>query len=140
MDESVIWLLISLALGIIEIMAPGLVIIWFALSAFITGILAIYWPINIAMQTIIFLIVGTILLIALKPLAKNIQAAKQPVQEIVNTKTKIIDIIDKEENIYQLYVEGKYFRAKSNEQLNIGDIVIIEKFIGTTAQIRKEAK
>ena len=55
-----LWLLCGTALLIVEILAPHLVTIWFALAALITGVLA-YWVGDIAVQLAVFSVSSIIL-------------------------------------------------------------------------------
>jgi inner membrane protein len=48
------WLILGLALGIAEIVMPGIFLIWVALAAAITGVLTFILPIGLSVQIVIF--------------------------------------------------------------------------------------
>jgi inner membrane protein len=54
------WLTLGLLLGATEILAPGFFLIWLALSAIITGLIAVAFPIPIAGQTAIFAVLSVV--------------------------------------------------------------------------------
>lgn len=48
------WLILAAALATAEVLVPGFFLIWFALAAFVTGLIALLLPVPIAMQLILF--------------------------------------------------------------------------------------
>lgn len=56
------WLLVGVLLGAAEIIVPGFFLIWFALAAIITGMIALLLPLSTALQIGLFAIlsVGTV--------------------------------------------------------------------------------
>lgn len=73
------WFVFSAALGIVEILAPGVFFLWLALAAFATGILALVLPIGTAMQITLFGVLAVVLVFAAwKFIRKNPIASDQP--------------------------------------------------------------
>ncbi len=58
LDAHWLWILIGVLLGAAEILVPGFFLIWFAIAAIATGILAFFVPISAAVQ------IGTFALLA----------------------------------------------------------------------------
>lgn len=48
------WLILAAALATAEVLVPGFFLIWFALAAFATGLIALFLPVPIAVQLILF--------------------------------------------------------------------------------------
>jgi inner membrane protein len=48
------WLILAALLGIAEIIVPGVFLIWISMAAALTGIIALFLPIPVALQLIVF--------------------------------------------------------------------------------------
>jgi inner membrane protein len=48
------WLILAAALATAEVLIPGFFLIWFALAAFATGLIALLLPVPIAIQLVLF--------------------------------------------------------------------------------------
>lgn len=48
------WLILAAALATAEVLIPGFFLIWFALAAFATGLIALLLPVPVAIQLILF--------------------------------------------------------------------------------------
>jgi inner membrane protein len=48
------WLILAAALATAEVLIPGFFLIWFALAAFATGLIALLLPVPIAVQLVLF--------------------------------------------------------------------------------------
>jgi inner membrane protein len=54
LDVHWAWLILAAALATAEVLIPGFFLIWFALAAFLTGLIALFLPVPIAVQLIVF--------------------------------------------------------------------------------------
>ncbi len=48
------WLILAAALATAEVLVPGFFLIWFALAAFITGLITLLLPVPVAVQLVLF--------------------------------------------------------------------------------------
>ena len=72
MDATqIVWLVLLLAFLVLEAVTVSVVSIWFAAGALAALLVAIFWPGGIAVQVVAFLVVSTLALLALRPLAKK---------------------------------------------------------------------
>ncbi|MEK6636486.1 MAG: NfeD family protein [Pseudomonadota bacterium] len=54
------WLILAAALATAEVLVPGFFLIWFALAAFATGLIALLLPIPIAIQLVSFAVFAVV--------------------------------------------------------------------------------
>ena len=54
------WLILAAALATAEVLVPGFFLIWFALAAFATGLIALLLPIPVAIQLVIFAVFAVV--------------------------------------------------------------------------------
>ena len=66
MEQWIIWLLLTIILGLIELFTIKLTTIWFVISGLLAMIVSIYVN-NYAIQFAIFAVVGVVLLLTTKP-------------------------------------------------------------------------
>ena len=81
MSETYIWLLIAVVMAVVELATQGLVTIWFTVGALLACLAAALGA-SIPVQGAIFVIVSTIVLVAVRPLANR----------YINSKTKKTNI------------------------------------------------
>ena len=65
-----IWLVISLFFFILEIATSGFLVFWFGIGGLIATLLSVFVD-NVVIQTLVFLITSTILIIFTKPLVSK---------------------------------------------------------------------
>ncbi len=54
LDAHWAWLILAAALATAEVLVPGFFLIWFALAAFATGLIALFLPVPVAIQLVLF--------------------------------------------------------------------------------------
>jgi inner membrane protein len=54
------WLILAAALATAEVLVPGFFLIWFALAAFATGLIALLLPVPVAIQLVLFAVFAVI--------------------------------------------------------------------------------
>lgn len=72
MDPAVIWFIVGLFFLLAELVAPGLVIMFFGIGAWIVALICLLKPISLNAQLIIFIIASAIVLISLRNTFKTL--------------------------------------------------------------------
>ena len=111
-----IWLVISLFFFILEIATSGFLVFWFGIGGLVATILSIFVE-NVIIQTVVFLIVSTILIIYTKPLvnkfSKPEQIVKTNVYSVEGKIGKVTKDIEPVEGRGQVIIDGETWSAKS---------------------------
>lgn len=125
-----IWLIISGLFFIGEIATVGFLVFWFAIGSLVAMIVSIFVPDAIILQTSIFLISSSLLILFTKPLVDK-YVTKKTVPTNVNTligkKAIVVTNINSLEATGQVKVNGEIWSAKAETE------EIIEK--GTEVEI-----
>lgn len=58
LDDHWLWLIAAAALGIAELVVPGVYLIWIGLAALVTGIVALMLPVPAAAQFLLFAVIA----------------------------------------------------------------------------------
>jgi len=66
-----IWALVGLFLLLLEFVAPGLIIFFFGIGAWIVALACLFWDISINVQLIVFIVSSVVLLFALRKWLKG---------------------------------------------------------------------
>ena len=74
--SPIIWLGITVALGLAEAAAPALVCLWFCLGAAITFVVSFFVP-DLLVQVIVFVVCSALGLAALRPFMKKSSESKE---------------------------------------------------------------
>ncbi len=136
-----VWLIIAGAFVILEIATMGFLVFWFAVGALAAMILSFFVE-NIFVQSLVFLIVSTILLFATKPFVNKVM----PKDSFVKTNSysiegkigKVTIDIEPIEGKGQVKVAGEAWSAKSIDDSFIpkDTEVVIEKIEGVKAIVK----
>lgn len=114
----VTWVVVAVALAIIEIFTTGLLAIWFAVGAAITAIvLAIFPETTFSIQLLIFAISSCILFAATRNKIKNKidKNSSQPVYSILGKTALVTKEINSIKGTGQISINGDIWSAKSND-------------------------
>ena len=110
------WLIISLFFFILEIATAGFLVFWFGIGGLIVTILSLFID-NVIIQTVIFLITSTLLLIFTKPLvakfAKPETSVKTNAYSVEGKIGKVTKDIEPIEGRGQVIIDGETWSAKS---------------------------
>ena len=136
-----IWLLIAGAFVILEIATMGFLVFWFAVGALVAMVVSFFIE-SIFVQSLIFVIVSTLLLFATKPFVNKIM----PKDSFVKTNSysiegkvgKVTIDIEPIEGKGQVKVAGEAWSAKSVDDTYIpkDTEVVIEKIEGVKAIVK----
>ena len=111
-----IWLVISLFFFILEIATSGFLVFWFGIGGLIATLLSVFVD-NIIIQTIVFLITSTILIIFTKPLVSKFSKPEQIVKtnaySVEGKIGKVTKDIEPVEGRGQVIIDGETWSAKS---------------------------
>lgn len=133
---EIIWLVGAIIFAVVEFIVPGLISIWFAISAVATMFFSMVIE-SILYQGYFFIIISIVLLLLTRSYCKKIRSQKNDkVDRITGTVVEIKDIDEK--GNYIIYLDGKHWLGKSEASLNIGDKAKILKIEGIKLVLEKE--
>lgn len=135
--EPVVWLVLLCVLLLIEVITLGLTTIWFAagaLVAFLVSLIGIALPIQIAL----FTVVSLVLLFFTRPIAVkylNKDRVATNSDRYVGFEAKVIETIDNLNDKGQVMIAGQEWTARSLDDKIIeqGAIVIVKEIRGVKA-------
>ena len=128
---TLIWLLIVLVLGLIELFTVNLVTIWFVASGIVALVLS-YFDVSVPVQVTVFVILGIILLFTTKkPLEKMLNKTKQRtnIDRVLDMEGIVTEEIDKN-SPGEVKVDGKRWTAIANAKIPKDATVRILKIEG----------
>jgi len=128
-DPAVIWFLIGLGLLLLELVLPGLVILFFGVGAWVTALVCTFSNINLNFQILIFLVASLLGLILLRKYLKNRffnrtdKEVADQLEEFIGRKGKAIN--DFKDGSGKIEFKGTNWSARCNEPVAKGDWVEI---------------
>jgi len=134
-DSMIFWFVVMIIFIGIELTVPALVSIWFACAALILTLTSglIKSPIN---EFYVFVVLSGIFLILTRPIVKKLLAKRKPIENrILGKHVKILKKID--ENLYEVKLDGKYWKATCDEDLEVGEHRVVEKIEGNKLVLKK---
>ena len=133
---EIVWLVGAIIFAVIEFIVPGLISIWFAISAVITIFFSMIVE-KVLYQGYFFVVVSVLLLLIARNYCKKIRSQKNDkVDRITGTVVEIKEI--DERGNYIIYLDGKHWLGKSETLLNVGDKAKILKIEGIKLVLEKE--
>lgn len=133
---EIVWLVGAIIFAVIEFIVPGLISIWFAISAVITIFFSMIVE-KVLYQGYFFVVVSVLLLLITRNYCKKIRSQKNDkVDRITGTVVEIKEI--DERGNYIIYLDGKHWLGKSEILLNVGDKAKILKIEGIKLVLEKE--
>lgn len=142
MSPVTIWLLCGV-LGIgLELIVPGLIVIFFGCGAVLTGLCLWLFPaMAIELQLIIFAVVSVILLFAFRKMLKKkfFQKATTDKDELVDEYVgkQAVALTEFENGRGKVEFKGTGWEATSSDEIHKGDLVLIVSHESITLQIQK---
>lgn len=130
MNMTILWLVLLVALVIIELVTMGLTTIWFAGGALAAALISILGT-PLVLQIIVFLIVSTLLLYFTRPIAVkyfNKDRIRTNTESLIGRQAIVISEINNIEGIGQVNTGGMEWSARSsynNIVLPVGAVVTI---------------
>ncbi len=133
MTETMVWLIILLAMLIMEVATMGLATIWFAGGALVATILAAL-GVMLPVQIIVFLLVSIILLFFTRPIALkyfNKERTKTNVDSLTGKHAIVVEEVDNLKNKGKATLNGMEWSVKAVED----GMVIPEGAVVTIAAV-----
>ena len=130
LNMTVVWLVILVALVVIELLTMGLTTVWFAGGAFVATIAALFHA-PLFLQIILFLVVSALLLFFTRPLAVkyfNKDRIRTNAESLVGRQAIVISEIDNLQGIGQVNVGGMEWSARTRVdgvRLPIGTVATV---------------
>ncbi|WP_028855204.1 NfeD family protein [Psychrilyobacter atlanticus] len=136
-DSGMIWwFLLTIVFIGVELAAPALVSIWFAFAAIILTLISgmVKNPIN---EFYIFVGLSGFFLILTRPIAKKLLEKRKPIESRIFGQD--VEISKKiEADLYEVKLDGKYWRATCDEKLEVGDAGVVERVEGNKLILKKK--
>lgn len=138
---TMIWLIAFLGLLLVEFLTVGLVSIWFAVGA-LAAMITTFITDSIVVQAIVFVIVSVIALLITRPLMKKFKSVGFEPTNSDRVVGKIAEVTkDIKPNQYgEVIIFGVEWMAVSDEELTVGDKVVVEKIEGAKLIVKKEGE
>lgn len=133
------WTIIFLILLFVELITINLVSIWFAIGALFSAIVSIFTD-SVLIQFLTFLLVSIVTLIITKPVVKKINKKKftpTNLDRVIGQQGVVIKRISKDS--YGLVkVLGSIWTATSDDYIDVGSRVIVQKIDGVKLIVKKK--
>ena len=129
-DPAVIWFLIGLGLMLLELILPGLVILFFGAGAWVTALACVIFHPNLNWQILIFLVASLLGLILLRKYLKKRFFGKtdkevlDQLEEFIGHKAKAIE--DFKDGSGKVEFKGTRWSARSDDPVSKGAWVTIQ--------------
>ncbi|BBM55389.1 NfeD family protein [Leptotrichia wadei] len=138
---ALFWAILSGIMAILEIIIPGLVTIWFALSALIVMFLSNFIGDSLT-QFLIFAVLSIIFLIFTRPVLRKyieLQRKTNFDSSMKGMDVKVERVVDarKAEKEYEVKFKGSIWTGVSEEMLSSGEVVKIKGFRGNKIILEK---
>ena len=140
-DPAVIWFLVGLGLLLLELVLPGLVILFFGAGAWVTALVCTITDVNLNWQILIFLVASLLGLVLLRKYLKKrffMRSDKEiddQLEEFIGRRALAID--DFKNGSGKVEFKGTQWTARSSEPVSKGDWVIIRSKDSLTFKVEK---
>ena len=139
---ELIWFLVGLGLLLLELVLPGLVVIFFGIGAWITALACLIFPLEgqLAIQLLIFLVSSILGLVLLrKTLKKRFfdkkdQELVDQLEEFIGKKAKALE--DFSDGTGKVEFKGTQWTARSEDRVSKGQWVIIKAKESLTLEVK----
>ena len=134
------WLIVAGICFVIESFTIGFLVFWFGIGA-LSALVASLFISNIWIQSLIFIIVSSLLLIFTKPLVKKFVKEKDViptnVYSIIGKEGIVVENIDTINGVGKVKVNGELWSATSLENIEKGTKVKVLKVNGVKLEVEK---
>lgn len=134
------WLIVAGICFVIESFTIGFLVFWFGIGA-LAALVASLFISNIWIQSLIFIIVSSLLLIFTKPLVKKFVKEKDViptnVYSIIGKEGIVVESIDTINGVGKVKVNGELWSATSLENIEKGTKVKVLKVNGVKLEVEK---
>ena len=134
------WLIVAGICFVIESFTIGFLVFWFGIGALVALVASLFIS-NIWIQSLIFIIVSSLLLIFTKPLVKKFVKEKDViptnVYSIIGKEGIVVENIDTINGVGKVKVNGELWSATSLENIEKGTKVKVLKVNGVKLEVEK---
>lgn len=137
MHPGIVWLIVGLALLILELFTTTFFLMWIGAAALVTALAAI-WVQAAWAQWLIFALVSSALLLATRRLARSIHArvtVPSNVDQIVGQVGVVLEAVDPDQNTGRIRIGSDEWRARSETRIPQGVRARVESVQGTTLRV-----
>jgi membrane protein implicated in regulation of membrane protease activity len=141
--QAIFWLILTVALAVIELATLGLITIWFAIGAAVAMLVALLGG-NIWAQLISFIIVSTVILVTVRPIASkhfNRNIKKTNIDAVIGRKLIAKTDIDNIKGTGKVDMDGStWLAASSIDEVTIfaGEEVRVVRVSGAKLIVERE--
>ncbi len=140
------WLIVAIALTVLELFTYQFVSIWFAIGGFVTAIVtAIFSDLGIGWQISIFVISSLVMLFATRPLVRKLISKRNKAQAtnlelVLGKDAVVVEDINNIEGRGAVKINGLVWsaRSKNGEDISAGTIVAIDRIDGNKTIVKKK--
>ena len=141
MDAYIYWLIAAVVALILEVLSGTMYLIWVAGGCFLAGVAAALFPVAwVPWAT--FVVASAVLMYFGLPLAQRIrERGGQPsnVDQLIGGKAVVLETIDPMENTGRVRFQSDEWRARSDQRIEEGLMVHIERVEGTTLMVTEHS-
>ena len=134
------WLIISGICLIIESFTLGFFVFWFSIGALFALIVSLFTT-NIIIQSVVFIVSSTILLLLTKPLIKKIvktpKTKSTNVYSIIGKEGIVLESIDNLNSTGKVKVNGELWSANSDSNIEKGETIKVLSVNGVKLKVEK---
>lgn len=134
------WLVLSGICLIIESFTLGFFVFWFSIGALFALIVSLFTT-NIVIQSVVFIVSSTILLLLTKPLIKNFVKAPKTkttnVYSIIGKEGIVLESIDNLNSTGKVKVSGELWSAISDSNIEKGETIKVLSVNGVKLKVKK---
>lgn len=144
MSDTLFWFFVGMIIFIMELIAPGLILFFFGIGAWITALITAVYPIGLTAQLFVFLVTSIVTLIVLRKrfevLFKGFSKGKEnpalDLDDMTGKKATVTKKIDPPKG-GTVEIHGTHWNAESSEIIEEGTTVIIERKKDLTLTVRR---
>lgn len=130
LNPSVIWFVIGLILLVLEFLAPGLLVIFFGIGAWVTALVCLFLTPGVNSQILIFLVTSVLSLLLLRKYLKRVfykdeHAPEDTLSDEFIGKTAVVEVPIKNGKRGKVIFKGTSWTAESDYNLEKGHQVMI---------------
>ncbi len=144
LSDPLFWFFIGLIIFILELAAPGLILFFFGIGAWLTAFISAVYPIGISSQLFIFLITSVVTLLVLRKrfeilfrgFSKRKDNPSLDMDDLTGKKATVVKgIFPPREGKVEIF--GTDWIAESDTRIDEGETVVIERKKNLTLYVRK---
>jgi len=137
MHPSLVWIIIGLALLIVEMMVGSFFLMWIGAGALLTALLAAIVP-TVWVQGLFFALASVVLLLATRPLARSMHGrvtVPSNVDRLIGAEGVVTQAIDSHANTGRVRIGAEDWRARAASPIPDQTRVIVYAVEGTTLMV-----